>query len=462
MQWVAPSPSPIGRTEAALLTLVLIVLAAVAVRPSIRGNDGVGHYVYLVSILRDGDLDLSDDYRDFDVLKQYPYHFADLPVSEATGLPSNRYGIGAALLWAPFVFLLHGLLSVISPQTADPLTHPYACAVAVGSIFWGSLGLWLLYGWLRQRFDRLVCAAVLAGLLFATPLGFYLYAHGSMSHGIGFFAAAGFLVAFDRAWQRPSIAPLAWCGFWSGLLVMTRFQDATWVLAVVLLLFYRAIRPPRESGPLDDSSAAKPLPRWAPWVGLVTMGLVALILFIPQMVVWKILYGSWLSGPTPYLTGLAGHFSWWPRHLFAVLFSERGGVLAWHPILLAGLIGLGLLYRREHTLRNIVALGLLGFIFQLWLIGSWSMWWGGASFGNRFFIGALPFLTPGMAFWIASPVPRRRALARSALALLIVWNMGLLVQYATEMIPREEAVSWWRVIRQNVIDVPAWLIDRLF
>jgi hypothetical protein len=43
------------------------------------------------------------------------------------------------------------------------------------------------------------------------------------------------------------------------------------------------------------------------------------------------------------------------------------------------------------------------------------------------------------------------------LGALIVWNLGLLIQYATEMFPREAPYPWSKVIRQNVIDVPRML-----
>ncbi len=459
-----PQPSAIpgpGRSETLFLIAALALLAAVALRPSIRGNDGVGHYVYLASLLRGGDLDLADDYRAFDRLKQYPYHFTDLPRSARTGLYGDRFGVGAALLWAPFVFTLRML-----PwgQPADPamtgLTRAYEWAVAVGTVFWVYLALLLLYRRLRRRHGAFTCGLVLAALLLATPLGFYALAHGAMSHGVEFFAATLSLLAFEAAWRRPSVGRAALLGAAAGLLAMIRIQDGAWALLFLPAVCLRAWRfqpsVPEAGNDISESSGLKRAMRHG-----LAYGGAALLVFAPQLAVWQILYGSWLSGPAPYLDGSVAHFAPWPKYALAALFSERGGVLAWHPVMAVGLFGLGRQLVRDHSHRPLCSIGLAGFAAQLLIVGSWSAWWAGASFGNRYFISTLPFLAAGLGWWLENDSLRNRRLRAGVIVLLIFWNLGLLVQYATQMIPREDAVSWSRVIRQNLTDVPRWLWGRI-
>ncbi|MCL5271185.1 MAG: hypothetical protein M1457_11715, partial [bacterium] len=426
------------RRETIFLAAVLLLAAAGGLRPSIRGNDGVGHYVYLASLLRDGDLDLANEYREFDRIKQYPYHFADLPVDPRTGRASDRYGIGAALLWSPFVLAVHLGLKILDPAAATAIGRPYEWAVGVGTVFWGSLGLALLYARLRRRWSPLAAGATLAGLIGATPLGFYLYAHGSMSHGASFFALTAVMLAAERAWRRPVAGPMAWCGFLMGLAIITRFQDASWAVVIGLALAGRAWAGRREA-PAG----------WRALAGLAALGLAALASLLPQMAVWHALYGSWFSGPAPYLNRSAGEFTFWPRHLWAALVSERGGALAWHRLLAAGLAGLAAQAfgrgaacmgdpKEQVGLRALAWLGLAGFALQAWLVGCWSMWWGGASFGNRFFISSLPFLALGLAEWAGRARGRRgRAALLVVLAALVAWNPGLLVQSGPKMVPRE-------------------------
>ena len=444
------------------LIFILIVFSAAALRPSVRGNDGVGHYVYLSSILCDGDLDFNNQYITYDALRQYDYRFADLPVSAVTGRYSNRYGIGASIFWAPFVAAIHGGLKLVHPASANGVSRPYEWAVGMGTAFWGCLGLFLLYRRLRRDWPPLSCGAVLAALVLASPLGFYLYAHGSMSHGVSFFAATALLLSLEQCWHRPRALHFAGCGFWVALLVMTRSQEATWVLVAggtLLLITLREYRFWRKTRHAVQAEAAFPRQLLLGWLAF---SVVSGLTFLPQLVVWQVLYGNWFSGPTPYLDGSAGILSFWPTHFFSVLFSERGGVLAWHPVIALGLLGLILLVLPRPADRPLAVLGLVGFLAQVWLVGCWSIWWAGASFGNRFFITSLPFVAVGMAPWLGRPVGWRRLIPLGVLGLLILWNMGLLYQYATEMVPRETAIPWSQVIRQNLIDVPREIWHKAF
>jgi hypothetical protein len=180
------------------------------------------------------------------------------------------------------------------------------------------------------------------------------------------------------------------------------------------------------------------------------------------MLTWRILYGSLLSGPTPYLEGSAGAFNYWPYHLISVLVSERGGVMAWHPLFALAIAGLVLSVYKKDTFWIIGWVGLIGFAAQLYLVSSWSIWWAGASFGNRFFISSLPFLVFGlitlfvrMSKWIGyKPVI-------IGVALLSVWNMGLLLQYFTQMVPRDGEIPWRQVVKQNCVDIPRYIWEKL-
>ena len=58
------------------------------------------------------------------------------------------------------------------------------------------------------------------------------------------------------------------------------------------------------------------------------------------------------------------------------------------------------------------------------------------------------------------PRPEPSAL-RPRECVFLAAGLGLLVQYATQMIPRADAVPWRRVIRQILTDVPNWLWRRI-
>jgi len=212
-----------SKIELLSVAVALLLIGTLILQPSIRGNDGFGNYVYIASILKSGDLDFTDDYHAYDISHDFPFKLADLPISPETGLPSNRYGIGSSLFWSQFVIPLHYTLKLITPDSAHTLGRPYEWAVGIGTLFWGSFGLWLLYRRMRENAPIWACSLALFGIILATPLGFYLYAHGSMSHGISFFLAVWLLLLFERTWHQPDHKSMALCGFIMSLLVMTRF-----------------------------------------------------------------------------------------------------------------------------------------------------------------------------------------------------------------------------------------------
>jgi hypothetical protein len=83
------------------------------------------------------------------------------------------------------------------------------------------------------------------------------------------------------------------------------------------------------------------------------------------------------------------------------------------------------------------------FLVQVWVIGGWYEWWGGARFGQVFFLGFTPAFALGLAWLFASlrPGAPRNALMVCLLGCL-VWSAGLGVQYVGGVIPREKEVTF--------------------
>ena len=426
--------------ETALAAVFLVILTTLALRPEIRGWDGGGNYAYLMSLLQEGDLDFHDEYRALDRFRETPYRMVSLPRSEITGRMSNQFGFGAALFWAPAVIAVHLVADSSAPGAADWLSSPYAWAVALSSALWTSLGLLLLFRRLKRDFGPATSAHATAGILLATPLIFYGWLHGSMSHGVSFFIAVVLLLQLERTAGSASAKHMFGLGVMGGLLFVTRYQDIVWVAAVGGVGIWNF------AGERHFRIQAR---------AVIWFGLGAAVTLGPQLAIWNYLYGSWLSGPTPSMEGL----EWVPTHVLHVFFSERGGFVAWHPILLLGLAGL-VTYSNSSS-KPIWTAAILGLALQIYLISSWSGWWGGASFGNRFFISSYPWLALGLAASmrrIGRKWPRSPTLV---VVLLSLWNGGLIVQYGLQLVPRSGAVSWIVVLTNQFTAVPTWLLERI-
>jgi hypothetical protein len=130
--------------------------------------------------------------------------------------------------------------------------------------------------------------------------------------------------------------------------------------------------------------------------------------------------------------------------MLKVCFSSEHGLFSWTPIIGLALIGLFLLRRQDQMMGLCV---LAAFALYLYAIGCYADWAGISSFGNRFFVSLTPLFILGLAAffdWLAFACTERRAavLARSITALLIVWNLGLIFQWGTHLIPARGPISW--------------------
>jgi hypothetical protein len=394
----APADAPWTRDPGvfALVSVLALLLAALLAHDERVVSDGVDHYVYLRSLRVAGDLDLADDYAAVSPLGR----------SSASDTPLGRMGdehpVGPAILWAPF-YLVGDALSVALDPRGRTGDGPFQRnAVAVAGLFWGWVGLVVGYrAWARLA-GRGPALLASAGVAFGTFLWWYLTQAPTMAHAPAFAAAAVVLAL----WLRPgdSGKRAAALGAAVGVAALVRWSSA--LLAVLLL--WDAVAHVR-------AGRIRTLARDA---GLWAAGFLAA--FAPQLVVWKLLYGSFVTIPQG--GGfVAGHPAW-----AGVLFSPHHGLFAWSPLLYVGLAGLAL-WARTAPGR---ALAVLAFVLALTRLNAGvADWPAGAAFGARRFDATLPFFGLGLALAAraTATLARRRPLLVPAAAFLLAigWNLLL-------------------------------------
>ena len=183
------------------------------------------------------------------------------------------------------------------------------------------------------------------------------------------------------------------------------------------------------------------------------MGFGLLAGFAPQAISWQILHGNFLSGPRDAGADLTQTFTLWKSpHALQILFSGRHGMFIWTPVLLVGMAGWVWLFIRGRLLDRLL---LVMFLAQLWVIGSWPMWWGGASFGQRFFLNHTVGFALGLAFlWGRLHDRRWKGSIAAVLFLCLLWSGGVAVQYGLEIISREQHVSIKQLAHNQFTKVP--------
>lgn len=400
-------------------------------RPWVHGIDGAGYYAWLRSAVVDGDLDTADEFAHFDRLET---EWSDPFRATSTGLHANPYPIGAALLWAPAFLLVHALAPV-GGYPADGYSPPYIWAISLSSACFVLVGLLLLLDIARSWARPGAAFWGIAGVWLASPLVFYQYAHPSMSH------AADMLVNSTVVWwwSRTRVAmPAARWWFVLGLLIglagMVRQQNLLLGLFPGLSLVLSFLRW-----------------RWAPAPVLACAAALAagaLLAFAPQLWVWGEVFGS----PFVNVQALAYRapllIDPLRPHLIEVLFSSNRGLFIWSPILLPATVGSVALWCFD---RRLAAFLIANAALQIYLIASWSVWWGGAAFGARLLLGVIPLWALGLAAgfeWLL-----RRGLPPLALPLasaaFTVWNALLMAQYAFGLVARNGPADLSALLRNQ-------------
>jgi len=416
-----------GRAIAALLLLFAVSLPLVTVR--IYAADEMQYFAPLRSLWKDGDLDCRDEYAR--LLEARPWATEErrmlIEPSTETGVAPNFATIGVALLWTPF-FALGELAARAGGWPTDGYSFPYLAAVCYGAAGYAFAGLLLLFDVARRELGTR--AAFLATLLawWATALPFYMYVTPPMAHATSAFASAAFVWLWYR-WRTsmtlPSTVALGAAG---GLIALVREQN---VLLMILPGFdvLRAL--------FDRTSRSR-----AVGAGAV-IGLCFVAVLVPQFLAWKVLFGHYRPGAQR-----MSFFEPWPVHLGDVLFSSDHGLFSWHPVWILGLAGLLVLAARRPRLA--VPL-LLGFASLALFLGSVSNWAGGMAFGQRRMLDCLFVVTVGCAALFELLPPR---IGPVLVALLVWWNLSLLVQFGSGMIPREGPIEWRSAIHNQLVVVP--------
>lgn len=441
------------------LLVILGLVSLVLFTPRIYGADEIKFFAPLRSLYFDGDIHYENEYAYF-IARDPEAHAGLVPYRDgvtSTGYRLNDGPIGSAILWSPF-YVAADLYVVAaralgSEVPRDGYSWPYIWAVALGSLFWGTAGLFLTYRLCREYADTASSTAALVGIWFATPVVFYLYITPPMAHANSLFAVSLFLFVWLHTRDERQVGEWAALGASAGLMVLVR--ELNWLLLLAPLIdelfeAWDTYRAARVENALDSRGLLSTCWRcFSPRAkGYLAMAILLALLAAPQFIVYRILHGTF--APTPFVVDKFGY----PIHAGEVLFSGFHGLFSWSPITLFGVVGLVALARRSGR----VALALFAvFAAQVAVVGSYDTWWGGAAFGARRFINCMPIFALGLAALLDGLRPKAHRVMVGLIALLILWNFGLAVQYGTGLIPRDQPVEMRTIVRNQVFEVPARL-----
>lgn len=403
-----------------LILVFVIIILIIKLQPSWKiTGDGFGYYGYLRSLYFDHDLNFHNEFKYYDLT--FNSHIADVKLT-----PINRFGnvfaVGLSIVWLPFFIVarVFDYWTKTTPGELSGLGINYQISLAVGSILYTLGGLLLLFQTLKKIFSAQSAWLSILAIVFISPLPQYLIYEPHMSHGVSFAAICLMLwyaVKLYQQKERLQFKKLTYLGLSMGLVILLRWQNSIFWL-IPLSLLYQQYKKNLIKFPL-----------------IITPLVWGALSFAPQLIVWKILYGSFLTIPQGF-----GFLHFYNPKIWEFLFSGFHGLFFWHPLLFLGLIGLFLSYKKRRDFFWILLIILLG---QIYINSIVNDWWAGQSFGSRRMIESMPIFAYGLAE-LLEYLSNKKILYKSLLTILLLgslFNVLLMISAPKGYLPLEKPVS---------------------
>jgi hypothetical protein len=441
------------------ILVVVFLLSLPLCNPWVRG-DGVGYYAYARSLVIEGHLNFEKDWQHGNE------SFAMGRVDEngrvradqytTTGHIANLWAVGPSILWAPFLVITHlGVLlcdRLGAHIPADGFSSPYLITMACATALYGFLGLWISFSLTRKYFAERWAFLATLGIWWASSLPVYMYFNPSWSHAHSAFVDSLFLWYWHRTRGARTLGQWILLGMISGLMVDVYYPNGTLLLIPLFEALAGYWRILKRRGRATHSLAEEFLAH------IMYMGTFVVALF-PTIITRQLIFGNPLR--TGY--GPVEMWNWKSPALWNVLFSSDHGLFSWTPILLLASIGLLALRRVDKTVADYLIASMVAFYCVIALHVNWD---GMSSFGSRFFVSLTPMFVLGLAalfdFAAMKWVERPAALASSAVtAIFILWNLGLIFQWGTHLIPARGPISFREAAYNQVAVVPAKATETL-
>jgi len=420
-----------------------------APRPVVYGWDNGHYFAWARSLAVDGDADFRNDFRFFAAMpgggenvKAYRHLLASGEQTPAGRLP-NKYGVGLGLLAMPLMLVARAVVAGYEWAGGAQVSRfaaIYNVAFIATSVVLAFAGMAVAFRLLEARFGRRPAAIAVGTVALGTSLAHYIWFTPTMAHAAAF--ACTTVAVAAALWWREALEGGATTGHiaWRAALTGAACGFAATVRypAIVIALV------PAAFGAAHLFADPPPTGRraWAILVSLVVGALAAALAFAPQLIAWKCVYGSWI------VYSYSGeNFSPWPLHAFKVLFSARVGLFLWTPLTLLAVAGLGWAAAASRE-RLLATACLLVLAATLWVYGSWQAWGLGHTFGMRGFTDVLFCFMVGIAHLTArtaaAALPARAL--KALLAVLVVWNIHMLLAYKAGVIPPAGPVDFRQVV----------------
>lgn len=398
-----------------------VVLAVYLVSPMSTSFDSRWALATADSLLRSGDTDLVE----FSDLIERTEDYAIVRIE---GRPYAWHPIGAALVALPFLAVLERFEAL---KIREKIAKSRSGGIERGiASFIVALTAAVLFATCRRESYGFLVALLTAAVFAFGTSAWSTASRALWQHGPSMLMVALGHYALVAARERPYAAALAGLPLAFSFVIRPTNAIAAGVLSLVV-----ARRHKRQLG--------------------IFLALGALVL-IPFVVYSLGVFGKLLP---PY-HGLGEHqmvvSDAYIKAMVGQVVSPNRGIFVFSPVLLFAVAGLVILIREKRF--GLIEAGLIvSILANPLIVATTPMWWGGHSYGPRYFTDMLPFacffLAPFLAA-ISTWLPRTRTLARLVFALVLAFSV--FVHYRGSF---EWSVYEWNAFPVNIDENPSRVWD---
>jgi len=411
--------NPILKAVLLVIVLFIIINNLIFFPSNILCWDVFGYYLYLPLKFIYHDIGLNDESIIHSILEQYNnsgtfYQAIKLP----DGNHVMKYTMGLSILYSPFFFIGH-IIAKLSGFAADGFSAPYQYSIFFGGIIYSVLAILVLSRVLIRFFSEQITAIVLIIVVFSTNyiLHITMVGQNANSHN-HLFLAYSLILWLTILWHKShKLKHIVLLAIVCGLSILSRPSEIV-CLAIPLLW-----------GITDKKTFIQKIQILLRnyYQVLIFVAILAIIGSF-QFIYWKIQTGKFLYYSYGGNSGEGLEF--FSPYLFKVLFSFRKGWLIYTPIMIFAIIGFIPMFRKN---RAIFLALIIYFIFNLYIVSSWSTWWYAQSFSQRALIPSYVVMAIPLGYFLIWLLEQKKALktvGMVVLACLFLLNIFQTIQYA--------------------------------
>ncbi len=274
-----------------------------------------------------------------------------------------RTSMGLSILYSPFFFIAHRY-ALTHDYDAGGYSVPYRVALLMSCVFIVLIGLFFFARLLLKFFNPYISSWVMILVVLGTNLLYYCVYEAPVAHAYNFSLLIIFIYFTIKWYEKPKIKFAVIIGLLAGLITLIRPVNC---IACLFFLLWDI------KNITDIKNRILLLSQ--KWWMLAIIVVMAIVVWLPQIVYWKIVTGQYLY----YSYGNQGFFFLHPK-IIKGLFSYRKGWLLYTPLMVLALAGIPLLWKKQKAFFYPVIIIL---IIHIYVIYSWWTWWYGGSMGSR-------------------------------------------------------------------------------